>query len=76
MTIEMTYGRAGFAPRWVEPDDIRSLGASLAASIPDYYSTPAVTAKSMVRQTAQSATPRSLKYPELYPPTAKDELKR
>ena len=30
MTMEMTYGRAGYAPRWIEPDDFRHLGASLA----------------------------------------------
>lgn len=36
MTIEMTYGRSGFAPRWVAPDDIRHLGSSLAPAIGDY----------------------------------------
>ncbi len=74
MTMEMTYGRAGYSPKWVEPDDLRDLGKSLVLSIRDYYD------EDYVRQ---STTPigrdinnSNLKYPELYPPYDKDELKK
>lgn len=74
MTIEVTYGRAGFAPRWVELADVRNLGASLAVSIHDYFSLSA--ARSTMRKATQPVTPRNLRYPELYPPDATDELKQ
>lgn len=72
MTIEMTYGRAGFAPRWVAPDDTRQLGSALALAIADYYS-PA--AAKTARKAADSTIGRTLLYPAWYPPHAVDELK-
>jgi hypothetical protein len=74
MTIEMTYGRAGYAPRWIEPDDLRNLGGALALGIQDYFTQPLTAAKSTTKTTATSAT-RVLKYPALYPPSAPDEMK-
>ena len=73
MTIEMTYGRSGFAPRWVTPDDTRQLGAALLWAIGDYCSgaSPAKTA----RTAADSISGRQLLYPAWYPPNAADELK-
>lgn len=75
MTLEMTYGRAGYAPRWIEPDDVRDLGASLALGIRDYYDASYVPAKSTAKA-AGTVKSRKLKYPELYPPNAPDELKQ
>lgn len=72
MTIEMTYGRAGFAPRWVTPDDTRQLGSALLWSIGDYCSGAAVKA---ARKSADTSTDRQLLYPAWYPPNAADELK-
>lgn len=36
MTLEMTYGRAGYAPAWVTPPDMRLTGKALARAIRDY----------------------------------------
>lgn len=74
MTLEMTYGRAGYAPRWVVPNDIRDLGADLALGILDYYRGVAVPDKPLLKA-ADAFGKRTLKYPDLYPPKAMDELK-
>ena len=75
MTMEMTYGRAGYAPGWIEPDDLRDLGTSLVLTIRDYYDDSLTSAKAM-RKAAGTVRNRNLKYPELYPPNAADELKQ
>jgi hypothetical protein len=74
MTMEMTYGRAGYAPRWIEPADMRQLGVSLARGIHDYYDVTLPAAASLPRAPGVTGKNR-LKYPELYPPHAADELK-
>ena len=74
MTLEMTYGRAGYAPRWIEPNDVRDLGSSLVLGIRDYYFGASAPAKSMLKATGAIQN-RTLKYPHLYPPKAVDELK-
>lgn len=74
MTLEMTYGRAGYAPRWIEPGDMRELGSSLVLGIRDYYSGEAVPAEFMAKS-RRAFSQRTLKYPQLYPPKAADELK-
>jgi len=73
MTIEMTYGRAGFAPRWVTPDDTRQLGSALLRAIGDYSDGTA--AAKTARKATDSFTSRQLLYPDWYPPNAADELK-
>lgn len=73
MTIEMTYGRAGFAPRWVTPDDTRQLGTALLWAIGDYCS--GASAAKTARTVADNSTGRQLLYPAWYPPNAADELK-
>jgi hypothetical protein len=85
MTLEMTYGRAGYAPRWIAPGDMRDLGASLVLGIRDYYSNSVMSAKSIrlnLPSRLSAAVPgagglgvRTLQYPDLYPPKAADELK-
>lgn len=71
MTFEMTYSKAGYN-HWVTADDYRFLGRELASAIWDYsdqtFNPTAVALKS-------GFTLSDLKYPELYPPIAKDELK-
>ena len=74
MTIEMTYGRAGFAPRWVTPDDTRQLGVALLRTIGDYCSGRTAAVKSALK-TAEVPSGRQLLYPAWYPPAAVDELK-
>jgi len=73
MTMEMTYGRAGYSPRWIEPDDLRQLGKDLALGIRDYYLYDRTF--KFVDWTVQGKKLMNLKYPELYPPKAIDELK-
>lgn len=73
MTIEMTYGRAGFMPGWVTPDDTRQLGAALLLTIGDYCN--GTVAAKTVRKATDSAAGRQLLYPAWYPPNAADELK-
>jgi hypothetical protein len=74
MTMEMTYGRAGYSPRWIEPNDLRNLGRSLVLSISDYYD-DSVTPAKYLRKAAGASRHGNLKYPDLYPPHAVDELK-
>ena len=72
MSMELTYGTAGYAPRWIEPDDLRFLGASLVLSFRDYfeYSLPPVT----IRKPVEAGSDANPDYPELNPPHAADEL--
>lgn len=37
ITLETVYGRGGFAPRWVTPDDMRALGRALIPALLDYH---------------------------------------
>ncbi len=75
MTMEMTYGRSGYSPRWIEPDDLRNLGPSVILSIRDYYDDN-FTPSQFLLKAGRDARKASLKYPELYPPDAVDELKK
>ncbi len=74
MTLEMTYGRAGYSPRWIVPDDMRDMGTSLVLAIRDYYSGSPKPAKTTLKPMG-SIENRILKYPHLYPPKAADEMK-
>ena len=74
ITMEMTYGRAGYSPRWIEPSDMRDLGSSLVLGIRDYYD-DSFTPDQLLVKTGKDVR-QSLKYPELYPPDAADELKK
>ncbi len=73
ITMEMTYGMAGYSPEWIKPDDLRDIGTSLVLGIRDYYddSVPVVSSPK-ARKGVQN---RNLRYPEYYPPNAIDELK-
>lgn len=73
ITMEMTYGRAGYTPRWIEPDDLRNLGESLVLSIRDYYDDSFMPNQLLPSRDIHNS---NLKYPELYPPNAVDELKK
>ena len=74
MTLEMTYGRAGYSPEWVKPDDLRDLGKSLTLGIRDYCDDSFSPNQSMLRS-GRNIKKMNLKYPELYPPYAVDEQK-
>ena len=87
MTMEMTYGRAGYAPRWISQADMRDMGGALVMGIGDFYSGASSGASSML--TLKYPQPLStapvddmggvgtsvLRYPQIYPPKAIDELK-
>ncbi len=75
MTMEMTYGRAGYSPRWIVPNDLRDLGKSLVLSIRDYYDVHYKRIK-LLPETGRDIHNSNLKYPELYPPYDNDELKK
>lgn len=68
ITMEMTYGRSGYYPRWIDPTDMRKMGESFALGIRDYFELPAN--RIFLRQKLVN-----LKYPELYAPNAPDEMK-
>jgi hypothetical protein len=72
ITMEMTYGRAGYSPRWIEPDDLRDLGSALVLSIRDYYDGSFIPAPMRTDKGRKAA----LKYSRLYPPDDADEMKK
>ncbi len=73
ITMEMTYGRAGYSPEWIKPENMKDLGVSLARSIRDYYD-GSFTNYLFLQKAKRDI--QTLKYPELYPPNAVDELKK
>jgi len=75
MTMELTYGRAGFAPYWITPDDLRDEGIALARSIRDYYNPDFAPAQLVIGRENDSRNV-DLRYPELYPPADPDESKK
>jgi Zinc carboxypeptidase/Cytosolic carboxypeptidase N-terminal domain len=74
MTMELTYGRAGYAPAWIVPDDLRKMGISLVRGIRDFYN-PEIDASQFLVRRGRNEQPQYLKYPEFYPPDAVDEQK-
>ena len=74
MTMEMTYGRSGFVPRWIDPNDMRTIGRAIAMGIADYFN-PAFTLP-FANGSTEKGKMVPLKYPNLYPPAAADENKK
>ncbi len=74
MTFEMTYGRAGYAPNWVEPDNYRELGVALLLGIRDFCNTQK-TIPAVWEKAGNYKTLRRLKYPELYLPANENASK-
>jgi hypothetical protein len=72
MCMELTYGTAGYAPRWIEPDDLRYLGTSLVLGIRDYFDTspPPET----IRKQIEEAGNGNQQDPELPPSSAAAEF--
>ncbi len=73
ITMEMTYGKWGYTSKWVDINDMKDLGISLALSIQDY-------SNRTFDRLPQFIGPRNrdlnlLRYPLLYPPLAEYELK-
>ncbi len=73
ITMEMTYGKSGYAPRWITPDDLRDEGIALALGIRDYFNPSFIPAQIILTRDIDKS---SLKFPELYPPADKDEMKK
>lgn len=74
ITLETTYGRAGYAPKWIEPSDLRKLGHDVALAIRD-YSDPSITAAELSVGLEREIGRSDLEFPELYPPDDSHELK-
>ena len=74
ITLETTYGRAGYEPRWIEPFDLRKLGRDLALAIRD-YSNPSISTAELAVGLEREIVRSDLEFPELYPPDDSDELK-
>ena len=74
ITLETTYGRAGYAPKWIEPSDLYKLGHDLALAIRD-YSDPSISAAELAVGLEREIRRSDLEFPELYPPDDSDELK-
>jgi len=75
MTFEMTYGRAGYAPNWVQPDNYRDLGVALLLGISDYCN--GRVAHPWAEEKSRSISVRErLQYPALYLPAYEDASKR
>ena len=74
MTLETVYGRAGFAPRWVVPDDLRALGHALALAMLAYHGLPVVAARTQP-EAPRAGSARGLRFPDLYPPALEFQLK-
>lgn len=72
MTMEMTYGRSGFSPRWIEPNYLRDMGKSLTLGIRDYYNH---IDNPLQILTQKSSDITNLKFPQLYAPNDVDEGK-
>ena len=75
MTMEVTYDRAGYAPDRITQDNMRYIGESLMFAIRDYHEFTAENSLASYRSKIKG-TVTGLKYPELYPPDAQDELKK
>ena len=73
ITLETVYGRAGFAPDWVTDEDMRDLGEAVGLALLAYHDLPA--SKRGRHLAHPPRPPVELRYPELYPPAAEDELK-
>lgn len=71
MTMEMTYGRAGYAPEWITPNHLRTLGEALTFAIRDYYQTPVSAIRHSYGETWEERI-RQMEYPEMYPPANED----
>ncbi len=74
MTVETTYGRAGYGPDWITPDDLRGLGKALAPALRDYADS-SITFEEHAFRARQNTIRSGLTYPALYPPATKDEMK-
>ncbi|HPR30714.1 MAG TPA: M14-type cytosolic carboxypeptidase [Prolixibacteraceae bacterium] len=74
MTLELTYGRAGYAPRWIEPDDYREQGKCLALTIRDYYTDSSIPVATGLKS-GRASRLAHLKFPERYPPDDPGEMK-
>lgn len=71
MTFEITYGKAGYSPNWIIPNDIRKMGESLALGIRDYYS-----GLKAPEFNWENFSKTQVLYPELYAPLNEDGSKR
>lgn len=71
ITMEMTYGRSGYYPNWIQPSNMRAMGKALAFGIDQYFNIPVTKTPYAIREKRAG----NLQYPELYPPDAIDELK-
>lgn len=78
ITIETTYGRAGYTPDWITPDNLRDMGKSIGRAIVSYYTWSEFERKKgyvIPFKTLDKTRIKALKYPENYPPLDSNEMK-
>ncbi len=71
ITMELTYGRAGYSPYWITPENMHTLGEALGMAIGDYYSGKGHPCPEIQRP----VNPENLLHPGSYPPLWEDEGK-
>ena len=74
ITMETVYGRGGSFQDWLIPDDLRELGHAVGLAIMAWNDIP-VREMSVIENLRRVRYPVNLRFPNLYPPKAKDELK-
>ncbi len=74
ITMETVYGRAGFAPDWITPKELRELGEAVGLAMMSWHDIPVqnLPGSLYLQRTLDKNT---LRFPNLYPPKAKDEGK-
>lgn len=74
ITMETVYGRAGFAPDWLTPNELRELGKAVGLAMMAYHDIPVEKLPGTLKL-QQTTNKNMLRFPNLYPPKAKDEGK-
>lgn len=79
ITIETTYGRAGYAPDWITPGHLRTFGANVATALLAHHGLESV-AMSAVAPVSETELRRAdrrsaLRYPHLHPADDPNEMK-
>lgn len=79
ITVETTYGRAGYAPDWITPDHLRTFGANIAKALMAQHGleTRAMAEIAPVSEASLRQVERRdrLRYPERHPADDPDEGK-
>ena len=79
ITVETTYGRAGYAPEWITPDHLRAFGANVAKALMAYHGLESSAMRAVApvaeEELRRSGRRSTLHYPHLYPVDDPGEMK-